>query len=54
MPPPTTFPSFYAECAYRDGVRDAAAGTEASLQAFMRHGAPEPIGMGWYQRGRQA
>ena len=49
-----TFPSFYAECAYRDGQRDAAAGHDRSRAAYMRHGDPEPVGMAWYLKGRQA
>ena len=49
-----TFPSFYAECAYTDGKRDAAAGHSNSRSAFMRHGDPEPIGMHWYLEGRKA
>jgi len=49
-----TFPSFYAECAYNDGKRDAAAGHSNSRSAFMRHGDPEPIGMHWYLEGRKA
>ena len=39
-----TFPSFYAECAYNDGKRDAAAGHCNSVGAFMRHGEVEPGG----------
>ena len=49
-----TFPSFYAECAFRDGQRDAAAGHDKSRSAFMRHGQVEPIGMHWYDLGRAA
>ena len=49
-----TFPSFYAECAYNDGKRDAAAGHCNSVGSFMRHGEPEPIGMHWYNIGRAA
>ena len=49
-----TFPSFYAECAYRDGQRDAAAGHSNSRASYMRHGDPEPIGMHWYLEGRKA
>ena len=45
-----TFPTFYAECAYLDGQRDAARGTD-STASYMRHGQPEPIGMAWYRRG---
>lgn len=48
-----TFPSFYAECAYRDGQRDAAAGHRKSAASYMRWGAPEPIGMHWYLEGRK-
>ncbi len=48
------FPSFYAECAYYDGARDAAEGHENSRASFMSHGEPEPLGMGWYERGRMA
>ena len=48
------FPTFYAECAYRDGARDAKSGTRESAASYMRHGEPEPIGMGWYDRGLMA
>lgn len=48
------FPSFYAECAYRDGVRDERAGTLESAASYMRHGESEPVGMDWYTRGRLA
>jgi hypothetical protein len=46
-----TFPSFYAECAYRDGARDAKMGTRISAASFMHHGDPEPVGMAWYEKG---
>lgn len=49
-----TFPSFYAECAYRDGQRDAREGHSNSRASFMRHGQPEPVGMAWYIKGRAA
>ena len=49
-----TFPSFYAECAYNDGRRDAAAGHCNSVGSFMRHGEVEPVGMHWYLEGRKA
>ena len=49
-----TFPSFYAECAYRDGQRDAAAGHSDSRPCYMRWGEPEPLGMQWYNKGRAA
>jgi hypothetical protein len=49
-----TFPSFYTECAYRDGVRDQRNGSVASVASYMRHGEPEPLGMDWYQRGHLA
>jgi hypothetical protein len=48
------FPSFYAECAYLDGLRDAMAGHSNSRASYLRHGAPEPVGMGWYLAGRKA
>lgn len=48
------FPSFYAECAFRDGQRDAAAGHSNSRASYMRHGDPEPVGMHWYLKGRAA
>lgn len=48
------FPSFYAECAYRDGMRDERAGTIESVASYMRHGEAEPVGMDWYTRGRLA
>lgn len=47
------FPSFYAECAWLDGHRDAERGTD-STEAYQRHGSPEPVGMGWYEKGRAA
>lgn len=49
---PASFPSFYAECAFHDGARDAAAGHDNSRAAFYRHGQPEPIGLRWYEAGR--
>jgi hypothetical protein len=49
-----TFPDFYAECAYRDGVRDQRAGHCNSVPSYMRHGEFEPVGYGWYLRGRKA
>jgi len=49
-----TFPSFYAECAYNDGKRDATAGHYNSVGSFMRHGEPEPVGVHWYSLGRAA
>lgn len=49
-----TFPSFYAECAYLDGKRDAEQGHTDSRQSYMRHGYPEPLGMTWYERGLKA
>lgn len=49
-----TFPSFYAECAYNDGKRDAAAGHCNGVGSFMRHGEVEPVGMHWYNLGRAA
>jgi hypothetical protein len=49
-----TFPSFYAECAYRDGRRDGTEGNWNSRSAFMRHGEVEPIGMHWYMEGRRS
>ena len=48
------FPSFYAECAFNDGKRDATEGHCNSVQSFMRHGDAEPIGMRWYLEGRKA
>jgi hypothetical protein len=47
-----TFPTFYAEVAYRDGQRDAAAGHSDSRASYLRHGDPEPVGMAWYLKGR--
>jgi len=49
----TTFPSFYAECAWLDGHRDAERGTD-STSAYARHGSPEPVGMDWYRKGQDA
>ena len=46
----TEFPSFYAQCAYNDGICDARDGTDSSA-SFMRHGEPEPVGMSWYRKG---
>ena len=49
-----TFPSFYAECAFRDGQRDAREGHCNSAASYTRHGEPEPVGMAWYNKGRAA
>lgn len=49
-----TFPSFYAECAYRDGFRDSEDMTGARIVSYYRHGDPEPVGFDWYHRGLQA
>jgi hypothetical protein len=49
-----TFPCFYTECAYRDGVRDQREGNCRSVPSYMRHGEFEPLGYGWYLRGRKA
>lgn len=49
-----TFPCFYTECAYRDGVRDKREGNCRSVPSYMRHGEFEPLGYGWYLRGRKA
>lgn len=49
-----TFPSFYAECAYRDGVRAQVSGDHEAITAYYRHGEPEPIGTDWYNRGAMA
>ena len=46
----TDFPTFYAECAWLDGRRDAERGTD-STASYRRHGSPEPIGMEWYAKG---
>jgi hypothetical protein len=48
------FASFYTECAFLDGQRDAAAGHDRSRASYMRHGKPEPIGVHWYLEGRKA
>ena len=48
------FPSFYAECAYRDGAADARDGMPTRIASFYRHGEPEPEGMAWYQNGFRA
>ena len=48
------FPCFYAECAYHDGMRDQREGNCRSVPSYMRHGELEPIGYGWYLRGRKA
>lgn len=48
------FPDFYAECAYRDGVRDQRAGHCNSAISYTRHGEWEPVGYAWYCRGMQA
>lgn len=49
-----TFPSFYAECAYRDGVRSIREGKPEYVACYMRHGEAEPIGMPWFIKGMQA
>lgn len=49
-----TFPSFYAECAFNDGFRDATEGHCNSASCFVKWGEIEPIGMGWYNKGREA
>lgn len=49
-----TFPCFYTECAYRDGVRDQREGNCRSVPSYMRHAEFEPLGYGWYLRGRKA
>lgn len=49
----TSFPDFYAECAWLDGHRDAERGTD-STASYMRLGKPEPYGMSWYALGRKA
>ena len=49
-----TFPDFYAECAYHDGMRDQREGNCRSVPSYMRHGEFEPLGYGWYLRGRKA
>lgn len=48
------FPSFYAECAYRDGARGQYYGDHSGVSSYLRHGEPEPIGMEWYNKGAQA
>lgn len=50
----SAFPCFYTECAYRDGVRDQREGNCRSVPSYMRHGEFEPLGYGWYLRGRKA
>lgn len=47
------FPSFYAECAFLDGQRDAREGHSNSRSAYMKWGDPT-AGMAWYERGRAA
>ena len=56
MPPISslTFPSFYAECAYRDGVRSVRDHKLDAIASYMRHGEPEPVGMDWFKRGAMA
>ena len=49
-----TFPSFYAECAYRDGVRAVGDGKPEYAAGYLRHGDVEPIGMAWFTKGFQA
>ena len=48
-----TFPCFYSECAYLAGVRDQREGHCNSVLSFVRHGEFEPLGYGWYLRGRK-
>lgn len=61
MPPISslTFPSFYAECAYRDGVRSVRDSQPELAASYMRHGSTaaillEPVGMDWFKRGAMA
>jgi hypothetical protein len=56
MPPinSLTFPSFYAECAYRDGVRSVRDHQPEIAASYMRHGDVEPLGMDWFKRGAMA
>jgi hypothetical protein len=49
-----SFPSFYAECAYRDGARAVRDGNFSGVASYMRHGQAEPVGMDWFNRGAQA
>lgn len=49
-----TFPSFYAECAYRAGVRAQRSADHGEIVAFYRHGEPEPVGIEWYNKGALA
>lgn len=51
---PSTFPNFYAECAYHDGYRDHTEGHCDSAPSYRRHGEWEPVGYSWYLRGRDA
>lgn len=56
MPPinTLTFPSFYAECAYRDGERAIREGKPDMIASYMNHGDPEPLGVAWFTKGVQA
>jgi hypothetical protein len=49
-----TFPDFYTECAYMDGLRSVRDNTPETAASYMRHGSPEPIGMAWFKRGAAA
>ena len=48
------FPSFYCECAYRDGFSAQRSGDHSAATAYYRHGEPEPLGTDWYNRGAKA
>ena len=48
------FPSFYCECAYRDGARAQELGDHSAILSYYRHGEPEALGVEWYTKGSQA
>lgn len=48
------FPSFYCECAYRDGARGQESGDHSGIVSYYRHGEPEALGVDWYTRGAKA
>ena len=49
-----SFPSLYAETAYRDGARAARDSNFAGVASYMRDGEPDPVGMEWFSNGAGA
>jgi hypothetical protein len=46
------FPSFYAECAYLDGVRDHQDNTSIRFASYVKFGQVIAAGADWYARGK--